>query len=43
VFVALKRLEDDLDLKGRVNTLLVSDRTDSQAGPKDPPYVLSMY
>jgi putative ABC transport system permease protein len=34
VFVALKRLQDDLDLNGRVNTLLVSDRTDLTGGSK---------
>ena len=33
VFVALKRLQDDLDLHGRVNTLLVSDRKDLAGGP----------
>jgi len=36
VFVALKRLEDDLDLKGRVKPLLVSDRTDFTGGSKGP-------
>ena len=37
VFVGLKRLEDDLDLNGRVNTLLVSDRTDPARRAANPP------
>ena len=32
VFVALKRLQRDLDVAGRVNTLLVSDRTGGPTG-----------
>ena len=46
VFLPLKRIQQDLELEGRVNVLLVSERRDGagpsvrRAGPVDPPAVL---